>query len=455
MGGFPALLGNARLVRMKNCCALIDRIRGDYVMLHPFAGAVLAMCNGSMSLENILETCAKAFSTSSMSEDFVRRTLERCERFIGWESQQEKSEWRYYPPDFLYEPVSRKDDYNFPLEKPLAMTLSLTNECNMRCIYCFRAAGSRLRNELSKKELFGLVDQAAKMELKYCSLTGGEPTLHPDFEEVAIRMLRNDIYPYISTNGTRLSETTLSRLKHAGLETMQFSLDAGEPPLFDKIVGVPGYFKKVLEAIKMTKRLGYRVFIKAVATPFNASKIGGLFSTCADLGVDFILVEAFSPGLHGSGNKKLLLSHDLALQVRSMVEEAQQSFSGSMAIAPFAVPKKWSGPEDIIYCGGMYTAFVVQSDGTVSACEQVNTAPLCFGNIREKPLSEIWTSMRVLEFLNPNQAKVQEPCGSCKHFRRCRSGCFNYSLQYSSDLYAPDPRCWKAKLGKSNPLMEE
>jgi pyrroloquinoline quinone biosynthesis protein E len=268
-------------------------------------------------------------------------------------------------------------------------------------------------------------------------------------------MLQKDIYPYISTNGTCISEVTLSRLKQAGLETIQFSLDTGKPDLYDKMMGVSGYFEKVLNTIKFAKSAGYIVNVKGVVTRLNAQTIGNLFDICADLGVDFVSVEAFSPGLHGRGNRDLLLTHKLAMKVKSLIEKASRLYSNRMLVAPFTVPKKWTGPADIIYCGGMYTAFVVQPDGSVCACEQVNDVSMNFGNIRDNPLTKIWASTRVLEFLNPDQSKVAEPCKSCKHFRRCRSGCFNYSLMYSDELYSPDPRCWKIKMGRDNPLKLE
>jgi len=94
----------------------------------------------------------------------------------------------------------------------------------------------------------------------------------------------------------------------------------------------------------------------------------------------------------------------------------------------------------------------VQSDGTIGVCEQANHPELNFGNIREKKLQEIWSSREVIAFLNPDKTSVKEPCKSCEDFDKCRSGCFNFSLQYSENLFDPDPRCWKVNLGAKDPL---
>ena len=177
-----------------------------------------------------------------------------------------------------------------------------------------------------------------------------------------------------------------------------------------------------------------------------------LFETCSNLKVDYIFLEPFSPGLNGRGNKNLNLSVSTSQNVQEFIRHYIESYSGQMTIIPFTPQTKWYTTDDIIYCGGMYTSFIVQSDGTIGVCEQASHPLLNFGNIKEQSLQGIWNSQEVIKFLNPDKSIIKDPCGSCESFNKCRSGCFNYSLQYSDDLYAPDPRCWKADLGEVNPL---
>jgi len=454
MSLFPTLADHARLVAMRDCSAAVNRLSGQYVVLSPVAGAVLAMCNGSISLERIVRICSESLPRSlGVDQHYVAQALEKCEAYLVWNPTPRETDWKYHPPDFLSEPRPKAGYRNLPLEKPLVMTLVLTNRCNQRCVYCFRAAGPKWQGEFSRDEVFAVIEQAAEMGLKHCSLTGGEPTLHADFVDIVVRMLERDIYPYVSTNGTCVSEADLSELRAAGLETIQFSLDAGTRELYERMVGVGGHFDRVLDAIAAAKRLGFTVRVKGVVTALNSQGIGDLFAVCAERGVDYVFVEAFSPGLRGRGSRELLVPHEVAVEVQSAVEQARERFSSRMTIPPFTVPGKWAGPDNIIYCGGMYSSFIVQPDGTVCACEQVCEPALCFGNVREHPLAELWGSERVLRFLNPDLSNVPEPCRSCEQLSHCRTGCFNYSLQYSDELYSPDPRCWKVDLGQDNPLL--
>jgi pyrroloquinoline quinone biosynthesis protein E len=450
---YPILSDNTRLVKMKGCCALIDRIYGSYVLLEAHAAAIIAMCNGAVSTQKLLSIAADFLPVlPQKANEIVFETLEKAREYLYYTTEPQKIPWRYNPTMFLYETIKHQDNLLHPLEKPLQMTLVLTNECNFECIYCFRSAKDKWNNELTTEEIFDLIDQAAALDIKYCSLTGGEPTLHPDFEKVVLRLLEKDIYPYISTNGTNLLASTLQKLRKAGLQTIQFSMDSAEPLIFDKMVGAGNYFNKLIGSIKVAKELDYVVRIKGVLTELNAATIDSLFKTCAELKVNYIFLEPFSPGLDGRGNQNLILSPDSAAMVEKTIEKANNLYAPETTIMPFKPQTKWAGPDEIIYCGGMYTSFILQSDGTIGVCEQANHPSLTFGNIREKKLVDIWNSQAVIDFLNPPTSNVKEPCLSCEEFTKCRSGCFNFSLQYTDDLFAPDPRCWKVNKIHKDPL---
>lgn len=450
---YPVLSDNARIIKMSDCCVLIDRLYGSYVILEPVSAVIIAMFNGAVPLNKVYQIVHSILPQNYNTPDkLVDIALEKCKDYFYWSDEPVKQYWRYNPSDFLYKSEKRMTDKLLPLEKPLQMTLVLTNECNFKCVYCFRSAEEKWEDELSLEEIYSLIDQAAELEVKYCSLTGGEPTLHPHFGDVVIRMLERDIYPYISTNGSVISEKTLQNLYEAGLQTIQFSMDSAEPEIFNKMIGVTGYYENLINAIKSAKKLGYIVRVKGVISNLNADYIESMLSTCDSLGVDYLFFEPFSPGLDGRGNKNLLLTYDQALKVQNLIDNALKTNKNKTNVMQFKIPEKWHNSEDIVYCGGMYTSFIVQSDGTVGVCEQANHPYLRFGNIKKDKITDIWNSEAVLSFLNPDKSKIKAPCRTCEDFEKCRSGCFNYQLQYTPNLFSPDPRCWKVNLGEKDPL---
>jgi len=110
------------------------------------------------------------------------------------------------------------------------LRISVTDRCNFRCLYCMPAEGLPWLPKaeiLSYEEIAEVVGQLAPLGLRRLRITGGEPTIRPNLEQL-IRLLRavpeiEDIA--LSTNGARLPELA-PRLRTAGLDRVNMSADS-------------------------------------------------------------------------------------------------------------------------------------------------------------------------------------------------------------------------------------
>jgi cyclic pyranopterin phosphate synthase len=110
------------------------------------------------------------------------------------------------------------------------LRISVTDRCNFRCVYCMPERGLAWLPKadiLSYEEIADVVRQLAPLGLRRIRLTGGEPTIRPQVEDL-VRMLRavpeiTDIA--LSTNGARLPELA-PRLREAGLDRINMSVDS-------------------------------------------------------------------------------------------------------------------------------------------------------------------------------------------------------------------------------------
>ncbi|HEX5074078.1 MAG TPA: GTP 3',8-cyclase MoaA [Gemmatimonadaceae bacterium] len=110
------------------------------------------------------------------------------------------------------------------------LRISVTDRCNFRCLYCMPAEGLPWLPKaeiLSYEEIAGVVGQLAPLGLRRLRITGGEPTIRPNLEEL-IRLLRaipeiEDIA--LSTNGARLPQLARG-LRDAGLDRINMSADS-------------------------------------------------------------------------------------------------------------------------------------------------------------------------------------------------------------------------------------
>jgi GTP 3',8-cyclase len=113
------------------------------------------------------------------------------------------------------------------------LRISVTDRCNFRCLYCMPEEGLNWLPKadiLSYEEIADIVAQLAPLGLRRLRITGGEPTIRPNLDEL-IRMLRavpgiEDIA--LSTNGVRLPQIA-GLYREAGLDRVNISADSLRP----------------------------------------------------------------------------------------------------------------------------------------------------------------------------------------------------------------------------------
>src|SRR2546428_2189970 len=119
------------------------------------------------------------------------------------------------------------------------LRISVTDRCNFRCLYCMPMEGLQWlpKSEiLSYEEIAEIVAQLSPLGLRRLRVTGGEPTIRPNLDEL-IRMLRavptvEDIA--LSTNGVRLPQIA-ELYRSAGLDRVNISADSLRP---DRIAAI-------------------------------------------------------------------------------------------------------------------------------------------------------------------------------------------------------------------------
>lgn len=139
------------------------------------------------------------------------------------------------------------------------LRVSVTDKCNLRCIYCMPEGGLPwLRRDqiLSFEEIVRVVEAAAAAGVTAVRLTGGEPLLRPNLERLVAMIAGipgiDDVA--LSTNGLLLEEQ-LPALKRAGLRRVNISLDTLRPDRFEKIARRQG-LESVLRAIDVAVAWG-------------------------------------------------------------------------------------------------------------------------------------------------------------------------------------------------------
>lgn len=140
------------------------------------------------------------------------------------------------------------------------LRISLTDRCNLRCVYCMPPDGVTWKPHdqiLTLEEIERFVSVAVEEGIGKIRLTGGEPLVRQGVPEL-IRRMRHDIgveSVALTTNGTLLRRYA-QQLRDAGLERLNISLDSLDPDVFEKVTR-GGHLSEVMDGIDAAFEYGF------------------------------------------------------------------------------------------------------------------------------------------------------------------------------------------------------
>jgi len=139
---------------------------------------------------------------------------------------------------------------------PLVLMLEPLFRCNLECVGCgkIQKPNEILKKNMSPKDCFRAAKECGAPVV---SIAGGEPLMHPDIVEIVEGLIAQGRYVYLCTNALLLDQF-LGKLPISPMLTLSIHLD-GLEEVHDRIVAQEGTFKIAVEAIKKSKKMGYRV----------------------------------------------------------------------------------------------------------------------------------------------------------------------------------------------------
>lgn len=182
-----------------------------------------------------------------------------------------------------------KDRFERPI---LSLRITLTNRCNVNCIYCHHDGMKSSKNEMTPDEIYRICEIAKKIGVRKIRLSGGEPLIRKDIVEIISKINSigfNDIS--ITTNGILL-EKYAEDLKNAGLDRVNVSLDTLNAETYEFITK-KDYLEKAKEGILKSVEVGlYPVKINMVIMKsINEHEINDMFEFCKENNIVLQLIE--------------------------------------------------------------------------------------------------------------------------------------------------------------------
>lgn len=437
MKGYPVLKETVRIKKMKHFCWIMEPLSGTDRSIAPVEAFVLASLNGELTFDELAYFMEKLFDmTFQQAAALLEGIFSKMSDCIIYQKEPGLRPSGFEPSSFLYPVDPEAIVKQERLDTPSELHFSLTHACNFRCIYCFNASAERAGNEMQTGEWLGLIRQAKELGVLKCTLTGGEPALHPGIYNILHELKEQDIIICLCTNGS-IFNPVLGKLLEGS--TVQVSLDTDDPKIHHKLTGLNS-LDRVMNNIRNFAGYGANVQVKCVLTPFNLNTVGTLYTACRNLGVKKLVLDRFDVSSCGRGDTGLLITEEEMEEVRKSVRQVYDK-EGMEVVTAFH-PHNWKGKEDIIPCAAFRRSLIILPDGEVSACEKILDIPeMRVGNVRKSTLYDIWKSERIDSILNPPRDKMDPECGQCRFFDYCNTGCYALKAYYKKPLFGRDPRC--------------
>lgn len=330
------------------------------------------------------------------------------------------------------------------------LAINLTRRCNLACDHCYLDAHSLKHGsplELTTDEVCRLLDEVVECgEGPMVVLTGGEPLMRCDLEEIITYGAGLNLAMVVGTNGIMLTEQRVRSLRLAGVLGLGISVDSLDAEHHDRFRGRSGAWAKTMAGIEACRHNEVSFQIHFSITENNAHELPAMIDFARSCGAR--VLNIFFLVCTGRGESVTDLTPQRYEQILGELIEAQEQCSDLIIRArcaphfkrvahqrkPDSSLNRISGQDgDGCIAGTHYCR--ITPEGAVTACPYI---PDEVGNIRHDSFRTLWASSPALQLLR--EPELRGSCGACEYRKLC-GGCRARPLALGGNLMDPDPWC--------------
>jgi len=420
-----------------------DRPRERFVVLAPerahepnaTALAVLRLIDGQRTVAQVAEMLAAQYNAP---KDLIQRDIMPILQDFA-----DKRLLRDGPSSFSAPPLSALAQSHAPFAGgPTGLLAELTHRCPLQCPYCSNPLEMERANvEMTAAQWGALFRRAAEIGVFQLHLSGGEPTLRKDLEEILADAVEAGLYTNLITSGVTLTRERLATLARIGLDHLQLSIQDVEPKNADRISQYEGGFEKKREVARWTAELGMGLTINAPMHRQNIAHLPQIIDFAVETGAQRIEVAHIQYYAWALKNRAALIpTREIFLATVGIVDAARERLKGDLNF-DFVIHDHYASRPKACTGGWGRSIVAVTPSGKALPCHAAQTIPgLVFDDVRERDLAEIWKDGSAFNAFRGTEW-MQEPCGSCERREIDWGGCRCQAMATVGDASATDPAC--------------
>lgn len=318
--------------------------------------------------------------------------------------------------------------------------IEIVNICNLDCSTCYNRSGkTRTRQELSFDDFVQITDRLThEFGCTRILISGGEPTLHNEFDRILSHLLSTGLEIGVVTNGTTNNQSLVTAYLTQKKLTVQVSLDGSCEQINAKTRG-RGNFNKTAEYLSRLSAAGRHPFLRMVVSQNNLHDVEAYYRFAFSIGCipDYTFINDMGNAsdiwetLAPTPQQKLSVLRTL----ERLNEECEQSVQLPLCTVrcPLAISTE---PLDVL----------VKSDATMLPCQALYDKAFALGNLLSDSTSVMEQNLLSLATIAQHRETSNGKCAKCLARVQCRKGCMAMALMKYQDANADDGECQFRKL---------
>lgn len=326
-------------------------------------------------------------------------------------------------------------------ERPYTLVAELTYACPLRCVYCSNPVDfAKHKDRLSASDWGRVFAEADELGVMQLNLTGGEPLVRADLEDIVAHAKKLGLYTNLITSGLPLTRARLVKIRDAGIDSVQLSIQDVEKEPSERIAGRESFEHKLAVA-SWVQELGLPLTLNTVLHRENIAHVPGIVALAERFGAARLELANTQYLAWALVNRERLLPTREELEgARAAALSARERLKGRMEVL-FVLPDYYADRPKACMSGWGRRYIVVSPDGLALPCHLAHTLPgLPAENVLDRPLDAIWNDSALFRAFR-GEDWMEEPCRSCDRRSVDFGGCRCQAFHLTGKVTATDPAC--------------